>query len=572
MRDGAEFFLKPSSPVQRQYEALRAYVVEGLRAQEVADRYGYSPGTIHALGRDLRAGKLEFFIERKPGPAKAPKRDAIRERVSYLRKQNYSIYDIQRVLRAEGVQVSHVVINQILSEEGFSRLPRRCEDERPPLRPDPSVVADVRQFDPEAFAGSETRAGGLFVFLPAIIDWDLPGWIRGAGLPGSKMIPALSSILSMLSLKLTGKERLSHVMDVWADPGFSLFAGLNALPKTTAISTYSYRVSRDMVASLLEGYLGSLTRSGMLPGESFNLDFHPIPHRGREAVLEKHYISQRSRSERAVLAFLVQDSGSRALCYANATVRKEEAKEEVLSFVEFWRETRGEKPPHLVFDSRLTTYDILDRLDKMGILFVTLRQRGPAMMRAISQLPVSAWKKCQLKGVSRLYRHVRFTESMVPLKHVGRKMRQIAVSGLGHDETTLFITNDMDAKPQALIERYAHRMLIENSIAENIDFFHINTLSSAIAIQVDLDLMLSLIANALYRNLARRLVGFEFAQPKQIFRRFLSTPAEIRIADNEVRVRLRRRAHHPILIASGVLEDTPSIPWWGGLRLRLEII
>ena len=44
---------------------------------------------------------------------------------------------------------------------------------------------------------------------------------------------------------------------------------------------------------------------------------------------------------------------------------------------------------------------------------------------------------------------------------------------------------------------------------KNIDFFHLDALSSTIAIQVDLDLILTLLANALYRQLARRLKGFK---------------------------------------------------------------
>jgi len=122
-----------------------------------------------------------------------------------------------------------------------------------------------------------------------------------------------------------------------------------------------------------------------------------------------------------------------------------------------------------------------------------------------------------------------------------------------------------------LVERYAHRMLIENSIAENVDFFHLDALSSAIAIQVDLDLMLTLVANGLYRQLARRLKGFEAAQPKQIFRRFLNTPARVSVSKGAVHVGIRRCAHHPLLLASKCLETTPQVPWWQGRRLHLEI-
>ena len=571
-KPGAEFFLKPATAAQRQYEALRAHLVEGLPAPQAAARFGYSSATLYTLGRELRGGRLHFFQPLKPGPKKAPKREAARTRVIELRKQNHSVYDIQRLLRGEGVAISHVLIHQILQEEGFAKLPRRREDERPPvLRPEVADVADVGALDWKQFAHFETQAAGLLVFIPTLVEWGLDRWVRRAGLPGSSMIPALQSILSLLALKLVGKERISHVMDVCFDPGFALFAGINVLPKATALSSYSYRITRDMTASLLESYSRTLDRAGLTPGKSFNLDCHAIPHRGTEAVLEKHYVSRRSRRERALLAFLVQDNDSRILCYADATVRKDQAAEEILHFVEFWKETHGTLPPHLVFDSQLTTYTVLDRLDKMGIQFITLRRRGPALMRQLKQLPITEWKKMRLHGVSRQYRHVNYVEMSACLREVSRPLRQLAVRGLGHDEPTLFLTNDRNITPSELVERYAHRMLIENGIAENVDFFHLDALSSAIALQVDLDVMLTLIANALYRSLARQLVGFETAHPKQIFRRFLNTPARVRVSDTAVHVRIRRRAHHPILLAGKVLDAQPTIPWWNGRRLHLEV-
>lgn len=571
-RAGARYFLHPALPAQRQYEALRAYLAEGLGAQEAARRFGYSVATLYSLCREFRAGRLVWFERAKPGPKKAPKRDAARRRVVELRKQNYSVYDIQRMLRAEGRPVSHVLIHHILREEGFAKLPRRREDERPSLaRPDQAEVADVRELDWRAFAHVETEGTALFVLLPTLLDWGIERWVRRAGLPGSNMIPALPSLLSMLALKLVGKERLSHVMDVCFDPGFALFAGLNVLPKTTALSTYSYRITREMTASLLESYVSTLRKAALLPGQSFNLDFHAIPHRGQEAVLEKHYVSSRSRRERSVLAFLVQDGDSRALCYANATVAQDQAAQEILTFVDFWQDATGVLPPHLVFDSQLTTHPVLDRLDKRGIRFITLRRRGPALLRQLEAVPNAQWKSMKLTGVSRRYRRPRYLETPVTLRPIANPLRQIAVRGLGHEEPTLFLTNDADIKPADLVERYAHRMLIENGIAENIGFFHLDALCSAIALQVDLDLMLTLIANALYRRLARTLTGFEAATPKRIFRRFLNTPARVTVSDTEVRVRIRRCAHHPLLLAGGALDAQPSVPWWQGRRLRLEI-
>lgn len=569
---GKEYFLRPIRPAHRQYEALRAYFVEGVPGQEAASRFEYSTSTLYTLCREFRAGRIDFFPPIKPGPKHAPKQDATRERVIELRKQNYSVYDIQRILRAEKVSTSHVLIHRILQAEGFAKLPRRLDEERPPTpRPEPAAVADIRELNWEKFANFETEGAALFVLLPTIVQWKMDRWVRAAHLPGSKMIPALQSFLSLLALKLTGRERISHIMDICDDPGFALFAGINVLPKTTALSTYSYRITRQMTAVLLAKYVAALRSHHLAPGESFNLDFHAIPHRGNEAVLEKHYVSKRSRRERAVLAFLVQDGDTRALCYANAAVRRDGAAEEIIHFVEFWKETTGKLPPHLVFDSQLTTHAVLDKLDRMGIVFITLRKRGPSMMHQLQQIPERDWKRMNLHGVSRRYAKVHYIESRVELRPVHRPLRQIAVRGLGHDQPTIFLTNDTESKPAPIVERYAHRMLIENAIGENVDFFHLDALCSAIAIQVDFDVMLTLIGNALYRDLARKLPGFEAAQPKQIFRRFLNAPARVQVTDSEVHVHIRRCAHHPILIGSGALDAHPAVPWWGGRRLHLHV-
>ena len=288
-------------------------------------------------------------------------------------------------------------------------------------------------------------------------------------------------------------------------------------------------------------------------------------------MLEKHYVSARRRRERAILVFLVQDSEALVLCYADATLQQWEPADAILQFVEFWQHQYGTCPALLIFDSQLTTYRTLARLDTQGIHFITLRRRGKTLLQALTESPPSAWKRLRLSGVNRRYRHVRYQESSVTLRGLTRPLRQLAVAGLGHEEPTLFVTNDAQLKPLELVERYAPRMLIENAIAENVDFFHLDALTSAIALQVDLDVMLTLIANALYRQLARQLKGFETAHPKPIFRRFLDTPARLTVTEQHVTVQLRRRAHHPILLASNLLNSTPAVPWWQGRQLRIQI-
>ena len=67
--DPRRFFAEPASPRQRQYEALRAFYLEGLTSAQAAERFGYSPGAFRVLCHAFRRGALpEFFATTRPGP------------------------------------------------------------------------------------------------------------------------------------------------------------------------------------------------------------------------------------------------------------------------------------------------------------------------------------------------------------------------------------------------------------------------------------------------------------------------------------------------------------------------
>ena len=85
MRPGGEYFVQPSRPTQRRYEALRAYFVEQLSATEVGARFGYSAANVHQMASELRAGRAQFFTDSKPGPKGPSKALRIRDQVLALR-------------------------------------------------------------------------------------------------------------------------------------------------------------------------------------------------------------------------------------------------------------------------------------------------------------------------------------------------------------------------------------------------------------------------------------------------------------------------------------------------------
>lgn len=570
----ARFFLEPGHPRQRQYEALRAYFVEGLASAEAARRFGYQPGSFRILcWRFRHLLDRDFFATIARGPRSQPHKDAVRDRVIALRKRNFSVYDIRDELERAGPdRLSVTAIQEILREAGFSRLPRRAEEERPNHpRPLADAIADVR-----AFALTEgqfsTHAGGLFLLLPLLARLDLDGLVAGCRLPGTRMIPAAHAVRAALLLKLLGKARRSHVMDLVFDPGVALAVGLNAIPKATFMSQYSSRLGRQAIVRLLGAWVERLRTEELIDTSSFNLDFHSISYFGDDPFVEKHYVPRRSQRRKAVLAFLAQDAGGQLFCYSNADIRKGEEPDEVFRFVSFWEQRYGERPRHLVFDSKLTTYANLSKLHRLGITFITLRRRSPSLLAEIATQPRSAWRTVSLDVPHRKFKTPRVVDQRVRLPGYSETLRQLLIRDLGHDEPTILLTNDLTSSLKAVITRYARRMLIENGLADSVDFFHLDALSSAVALNVDFDVLLTVIGSGVYRMFARALRGYQQAQARQIFRRFLDTTARVIIAPEGVTVRLPRRAHNPILIDAGLVGTASPVPWWDGRPLRLEVV
>jgi hypothetical protein len=567
-----DFFLAPESILQRQYEALRAYFVDQLGSAEVARRFGYTHGSFRVLCHQFRHDpdfRARFFSPILQGPA--PVRDPLRELVVAMRKRNLSVYDIQRELAGTGQSVSINTLTLLLREEGFARLPRRLDDERPEaLRPEPAAVADVRALSlaPRSF---HTRAGGLFLFVPVMRDIRLAEVVRQAGLPGSAMIPAEQAVRSLLALKLLGTHRKSHVMDLVCDQGIALFAGLNAVPKRSYLAAYSSRIDHRLCLRMLEAWLTEVHRAGLPRGLSFDLDFHTVPANTQEEPLEKHYISRRSRSQKGILTFLARDAAHRVLCYAHAGIPKLEQADEILRFVEFWRKQTGEDPAELVFDSQLTTYANLNWLNRRGIRFLTLRRRSRRMLGEIFSRPGSAWHRITLPSLTRTFRTPRVLDERIHLKDYDGPLRQITIIDLGHEEPTILLTNDFKSSCPALVTRYAQRMLIENGISEAIQFFHLDALSSMVGLKVDFDLQITLMASSLYRLFAER-IGREYgkAQAKTIFGNLLAVSATVQIEDDGVTVTLDKRAHNPYLVASQVADEPIRMPWFGNRLLSIN--
>ena len=564
MRPGAEYFTKPDQALQRRYEALRCYFVDGASAPEVARRFGYTPATVTQLASELRAGRSEFFRSSKPGPKGPRKSTTVRSRVLELRAQELSVTEIAERISGEGTPVSAPTVWAILHAEGIERLGRRQSGPAPRLEP----VKARAISDWPAGAGMDCDHAGMYLLLPAMVELGLDQLIQGAHYPSTSVLSSFHSVASLLLLKCSRRGRAANAFPLGGDPGLGLAVGLSAVPKATHLTSYSYRVRRSSNVALLEALARQARAVGLYSGEAgFNLDFHSIRHHGTEVPLEDHYVASRSQRTRSVLTFFAQDHASAEMVYANADVTKDQQAGEIIAFADYWNRVAGTDPGLLVFDSKVTTYKTLDELAARGITFLTLRTRGPKLLEALAALPATGWTTYNLKRAGR-YRHPRIHEQIVHLKGVTVALRQIAIQNIGHDNPTLLITNDLVTPAKDLFGRYAERMIIENELDADISGFHLNALSSGLPLNVDLDTTLTVLAGNTYRLLARKLPRYQQATPDRLWRHFLDNTGKLTVNHDHVRVDLNLRTYTPVLIDAGYPELDLPIPWWQGRTLR----
>ena len=415
-----------------------------------------------------------------------------------------------------------------------------------------------------------TRHAGLFLFLPLLAQLQFDKLVQRADYPGSKMIPAATALLSLLTLKLIDKERLSHIDDFNYDEALGLFAGLNILPKKSFATDYSYRTTREHQVHLLENWIKNLAPILFQDANSFSLDFHAIGHRGEETDLDNHFQPMRGKAGPSVLAFFAMEQKSKVFCYSNANLTRADQSCQVIRFIEFWRNVMGRNPQWLYFDSKLTTYEELSHINALGdVWFATIRRRGTSIMRRINSVPKTCWQQAYIDIPKRRHQRINYLDERVLLAKYEGEIRQVVVSGLGREQPTLFLTNNFEITPRELVTNYARRNGIEDALGSSVNFFHLDCLSSEVRLNVDLDAVLTVLANGCYRWLASKLHGFDNSKPKSIYRKFVETSGTVEIAPGRrILVHLDRRAHNPILREAQLDQGSPKIPWLANYKLE----
>ncbi|UCE08032.1 MAG: hypothetical protein JSW07_08390 [bacterium] len=578
MYDHKEFFINPKHLFQRQYEALRAFYVEKKAAKQVAFQFGFSVTYFNKLRsyfhQTLEQGQMPNIFA-TPNPGRNPKsvETNVKQQVISLRKENHSIVDIKAILDAKNIYLSQNQIDKILKADGFARLHRRSKSEKSnielPAKIKPPKCRQLTELDFLHTQKFDTRYGGVFLFLPLMEQLNLARLIERSDYPSTEQLSNLNYILSFIFLKLIDKKRLSHVEQLSLDRGAGLFAGLNVLPRSSSLSSYSYKTTRSMNRLLLKSLFNSIHETHSFSGD-VNLDFTAIPHWGDVSVLERNWSGTRHTRLKSILALVCQDPESGFLIYSDAEVKNRTKDQEVLTFVDFWQECSHQPLKCLIFDSKFTTYQNLSLLNRDGIKFITLRRRGSALIRQAQQLPESQWTTIKIDKPKRKYSSPKVNESKISLNGYDGVVRQLIVTNTGREKPSFIITNDFEMSSKNVLLKYARRWLVEKSIAEQIDFFHLNLVGSSIVVKVDFDLTMTLIAYSLYKMLAKKIIGFERSTAQNLFLDFVDNGAEVKIIDNKIIVLLRKRVHNSILFETNIFKSPVKIPWLGNLEVVFD--
>lgn len=549
------FFLSPALVSHKQYEALRMYFIENRPAQEVAAHFGYTYRAFTSLVATFR-DKLStditgsfFFVENQPGRKISSGTKQIKSLIIEMRKKYYSVPDIKVVLDGLGYSISEKNIFNIVSGEGFSRLPRRSKLVRQQLE-SVQITAEKSYpltFNPEIFKSSNA---GILMFLGLIKRYKIDAIIDKSNYPSTSLIGKIPSILSFLALKLSNRRRYSSD-DTWCmDRGMGLFAGLNVLPKTAWYTSYSVRVTGEMNRKFLKQLHRAWMKAGLLEGTS-NLDFTTIPYWGDDSHLENNWSGKRGKALSSMLAVLAHDPDSGLIDYGNTNILQKDESAVILEFLDFYHSNntkRDDKLKYIVFDSRFTNYENLKKLNKEEIKFITIRRRGKRMLDRISSLPASGWEKVRVECAGNKHRTLRVYDDQAFLKGYDKDIRQIIITGNGKIKPAVIITNDFDLKIERIIRKYARRWIVEKSISEQISFFHLNMVSSSMVIKVDFDLTMSILAHNIYRLFALELERYSNLSIQRLYDKFVLNGADIIINKNRITVQLKKKRSLPLIL------------------------
>lgn len=581
IENAKHFFLHPTSRKHILYEALRTSFVESCKDEIVCSLYEININTFRTLKRDFKKLLKEnqdpselFFIDTKVGKRKKQDQQ-LEKQIITLRIKNLSVPDIKAILASQGIEISLWQIDQILKDHNFPPLPRRTQQNKQKiLVPDEFKAPEACTLElPLSEEKYPSLNGSIFLFYSILQKLNIEKIVEAAAYPETSKISRLSSILSFLALKLLNTKRLSHSNDYALDKGLGLFAKLPALPKDAWFCSYSNRVSREMNKRFLYSLNKNVEKLCASSGD-FNLDFTTIPHWGDESILERNWSGTRRTGLKSVLALIVQDQGRRFLKYGNAEIKHDYQSDAILEFVDFYK-SGGGNINCLIFDSKFTTYSNLNKLNKDNIKFLTLRRRSKKLIEEVEGIASENWQRIKLgKNYRRKHRNLLVYESNITLRDYEGELRQIIIKNTYRQEPAFIITNDFAITLKNVVIKYAKRWLVEQEIAEQIEFYHLNRLDSSIVVKVDFDLTMSILADTVYKLFSQEIPGYENCRSEKIYRNFIKNYAQFDIQsgeDKKIEITLNKKVNLPLLYETDWFSKENEITWLDNYKLVFKI-
>ena len=569
-----EYFNKTTPAVKKQYDALREFFHYGQKAEVVASKYGYTKQSFYWMVHAFKS-RLEnefhdpFFQPRSLGRAPKERNSEVEQFILDLRKSNYSCDDIVVMGQSHGYDLKYNYVYKFLQSQGFAPLYRRSRKEKTslenPIEQAPRCMELENQ--KEQF---NTGNIGILCFLPLIRKYGIDQAIVRSHYPGTSQINPLSSILSFVALKLSNVKRYSKD-DLWCmDRGSGLFAGLNVLPKTAWFSSYSDRVTREMNHEFLQQLHQIWLAHGLL-SDTWNLDFTSIPYWGEEEPMENNWSGKRGKALASMLAVLAESPDNGLIDYGDTTLSHDNQDAVVLEFLDFYKKSSPDAElKYLVFDSKFTNYENLFKLDQQEIHFITIRRRGKNILEEIESIPSNEWKQVRVDCAGGKRRTLKVNDRRIHLSGYRKEIRQITIQSHGREKPALIITNDFKIKASEVVLRYAHRWLVEKTISEQIEFFHLNRLSSSMVIKVDFDLTMSILAYNLYRLFAGETGKYANLTAPKIFDKLIANSGTVKVNEDTIEIIMKKKRSMPVLLTLLQQYEHLDYPWIHHKQLRFS--
>lgn len=402
----------------------------------------------------------------------------------------------------------------------------------------------IERYYPEikdlAISGSpksrSTAFGGFFLFLPFINSLGLDMIIEKSGFPGINGLDAITYFKTFLFQKCCGIKRISHIESYKDDVILRLF--LNAkVPSRSSLFNQTYRTINSTYDTCFKEVLKKQDENLEFPLDVVHLDFHAIEYCGESRVPESNWNGNKHSTIKSNLAFIALDEISENPCYINSDIIRKESSEEIIRFVDTMKDVLGKYPKLLLFDSTLTSYDYLEKIDQQSIKFISIKRKNKAEYKYYNSLKNEDFESISLRIAKGKKRKCRVHTKTIKMF---RRKTEIKVVYLKQNETefSCFFTNDLELDAKETIETYSTRQHVEQEYQEMIEAFGFDKLSSDIFLNNKYQLLLNIIATFAINHLKRHLDKFAKAKAERILRDFIRVPAMIREEAQEILIEL----------------------------------